>query len=399
MTPTTLKPILEGAMNKNFFTGYDIVPDYKTALPAPYQTSSYTSPTYKWMGERLNISPAIIQNTVEGYGTGIAKLITKATDPAFEGMGYTAPEEKGAEINRTPIARRFAGGEKKSDEEAATSLEKQANSIDYQIKDVKSAIKRGDVPEDAGYLKIEELQTQQQELLDRSDAIRANELFDPTVTPKPTSQSSAGSLIPEAYAEANPSDIASLLKADEKKKMQLDRWSMNPTEANAKKLGLDYTESTMWLLSKLPDDVESTYIAKDIYAQKGDAQDTQAMKYIEAGRLTNEKVNKALEQGTIDGGQADHLKGLIKQYKIGKGLLKGPKAKKIKVATMKSVGVAKVPTIKFPKIKVPKMRTSALKSGSLGGSVKSGTKIAPPKFSVSEYKPAKIKPVGRVALR
>jgi len=400
MIPTTMKPVIEGAMNKNFFTGYDIVPDYKTALPAQYQTNSYTSPTYKWLGERLNISPALLQNTIEGYGTGIAKLTTSALDPAFKSMGYTAPEAKGSDINRMPVVRRFMGGERKSKEEAAMSFEKQANSIDFQVRDVRSAIKRGDVPEDAGYLKIEELQTKQQELLDRSDAMRVNELFDPSVTPNTTTQSSSGSLIPSAYAEANPSDIASLLKADEKKKFQLDRWSMNPTQANATKLGLDYTDSTMWLLSKLPDDVESTYIAKDIYAQKGDAQDAQAMKYIEAGRLTNGKVDKALEQGSIDTDQASHLKDLIKQYKIGKGLLKGKKDKKIKIATIKTASIGRVPTIKLPRLRSPsRARMSSIKSGSLRGSIKSGTPIKPPSLTISEYKPVKIKPVTRIALR
>jgi Large polyvalent protein associated domain 38 len=401
--PTALKPIVEGAMNKSFFTGYDIVPEYKTALPAQYQTNSYTSPTYKWLGEKINVSPAVLQHLVEGYGTGIAKIGAKITDPAFEGMGYTAPEAKGAEINRTPIARRFAGGEHKSGEEAATSLEKQANSIEFQIRDVKSAIKRGDLDEDTGYLEMKKLQVKQQELMDRADAIRLDEEFTPSSTPTPSGspQSDAGGLIPSAYAEANPSDIASLLKADEKKKFALDRWSMKPTEENAKRLGIDYDEATMWLLAKLPDDVESKYITSDIYKQKdGDTQDAQAMKYIEAGRLTNEKVNKSLEQGAIDGDQAAHLKALIKQYKVGKGLLKGGKAKKIKVASLKTPSVRKVPTIKLPKIKTPKIKAGSLKSGSLSsGTLKSGTKIAPPNITVSDYKPIKIKPVGRVGLR
>lgn len=402
LTPTALKPPQDIWANKSW-NNFDIVPSYKENLPAQYQTSSITSPTYKWLGERLNISPAQLQYAIEGYGTSFAKAGTMVTDPFFSGMGYSSPDAKGEDINRTPIAHRFLGGEHKSAEEAATSLEKQANSIDFQLRDIKSAIKRGDIPEDAGYAQRDQLMQQQQDLLDRADSIRSGASFTPSETPSPTPQTSsdAGSLIPSAFAEANPSDIATLLKADEKKKDQLDRWSMNPTEANAQKLGLDYKDSTMWLLSKLPDEVESKYITSDVFKQDGkEAQDAQAMEYIQAGNLTNGKVDTALEQGDIDTDQAKHLKDLIKQYKIGKGLLKGPKAKKIKVASLRSVSIGRVPTIKLPRIKVPSMgRIKGLKSGSLSSGSSAKLKAPTLTLSTSDYKPGKVKLVGRVPLR
>jgi Large polyvalent protein associated domain 38 len=398
VTPTALKPLVEGWANKNFFTGDEIIPDNVKDLPAKDQVNYNTAPTYRWLGERLNVSPALLQNYVEGYGTGIAKLTTGVLDKGFEGMGVEAPDTRGADINRMPIARRFLGGEKKTAEEAASSLESQAGYMDYQVNQIKSAIKKGRTSEEDGYALIEQIKTKQQELYDRADAMRVSAGEIDSIQTTPTGKKTdASGLVPSAYAEANPSDIAALLKADEKKKFTLERWSLNPTEANAKNLKLDYDEATMWLLAKLPDDVESQYISKDIYAQKDvEKQDAQAMKYIEAGRLTNEKVNKSLEMGTIDGDQADHLKDLIKKYKISKGLLKGPKAKKIKVASMKTGGAAKIPTIKFPKIKgLGKLKLNSVKSGSL----RSGTTIKAPKLSVSEYRPAKIKMVGRVALR
>ena len=75
LIPTALRPPVEATVNKSFFTGYPIVPEYKTGLPAKYQDSSYTAPLYRMIGQKLNVSPAKLQAIIEGYGTELPKLV------------------------------------------------------------------------------------------------------------------------------------------------------------------------------------------------------------------------------------------------------------------------------------------------------------------------------------
>ena len=146
LIPTALRPPVEATVNKSFFTGYPIVPEYKTGLPAKYQDSSYTAPLYRMIGQKLNVSPAKLQAIIEGYGTGIAKIGEMSTRGLIPDKYVTAKNEQGADINKTPIIRRFLGGEKRTQEEQTQSNISRAKSIDFRINDVKSAVKRGICP-------------------------------------------------------------------------------------------------------------------------------------------------------------------------------------------------------------------------------------------------------------
>ena len=154
LIPTALRPPIEATVNKSFFTGYPIVPEYKTGLPAKYQDSSYTAPLYRMLGQKLNVSPAKLQSVVEGYGTGISKIAEMSIRGLIPDKYVTAKNKQGADINKTPIIRRLLGGEKRTEEEQTQSNISRAKSIDFQINDVKSAVKRGDMPQDEGIKEI-----------------------------------------------------------------------------------------------------------------------------------------------------------------------------------------------------------------------------------------------------
>jgi stress response protein YsnF len=159
--PTALRPPLENAANFNFFADQNIVPDYKKDYPPAYQYSSYTAPVYRMLGEETGKSPAKIQNLVEGYGTGIAKITEMATRPLIPEKYKSEKSKQGQDVNRTPILRRFLGGEKKTEEEAQAQQDKQQYGNIFKIRDIQSAMKRGDIPVEVGVAEIEKMQGQE----------------------------------------------------------------------------------------------------------------------------------------------------------------------------------------------------------------------------------------------
>ena len=163
--PTAINPLVENAFNKDFYTGYDLVPDYKKNFPAGFQDSNYTSPLFRMLGQKTNISPAKLQNLGESYGGGLMRVAEMATQPLISDQYVTPKNLQGAEINRTPVLRRFMGGDKKSEEEQAKSNVGRARSIDFDIRDITSGVKRGDIPSEVGVEKIQQLQQEQSKLL------------------------------------------------------------------------------------------------------------------------------------------------------------------------------------------------------------------------------------------
>lgn len=156
--PTAVRPPVEAAVNRNFYTGYDIIPDYKKSFPAGYQDSSYTSPLFRAIGQKLNISPAKLQHLVEGYGTGLARIAEMSSQPFISDAFKTAKNEQGAQINRTPLVRRILGGQTRSEEEQAQVDESRSRAIKQDLGALKNAIKRGEIPFEEGQRQLDELQ-------------------------------------------------------------------------------------------------------------------------------------------------------------------------------------------------------------------------------------------------
>lgn len=158
--PTALRPPLEVAYNKDLYTGYDLVPDYKRNFPAGFQDNEYTSPLFRMLGQKLNISPAKMQQLAQGYGTGWVRIAEMLTSKLVPEIYHTEKNDQTAPINTTPIARRFFGGARRS-EEAQLEVEKnRARSLKTQISTIRNAIKRGEIPQEAGFRQIEKLQNE-----------------------------------------------------------------------------------------------------------------------------------------------------------------------------------------------------------------------------------------------
>jgi len=62
-----LKPIFEATINRNSFTGQEIVPYYKLKREPGYQASPQTNELARVIGEALNISPTKIEHVINGY--------------------------------------------------------------------------------------------------------------------------------------------------------------------------------------------------------------------------------------------------------------------------------------------------------------------------------------------
>lgn len=251
--PAAIKPPIEWAANKSFFTDQALVPDYKQALPAKYQFTSKTAPLYKMIGDKLNLSPAKLENTTAGYLTGFEKLGNAAFNVA---TGQKSDLQQGSEINRVPIARRFLGGEKRTSDEQAIMDEKKANSIDFQITDIKGAVNRGDLPATEGIKQIELLRQQQ---LDIRNKQVNNSLVGAGNTVENT-QSTTGKTyyFKDAEGKLKEINISSLLQAP----------TLTGNVELDKKLMSKYNSA----ISKRANDIESLYSAGQITSAEAEKQ-------------------------------------------------------------------------------------------------------------------------------
>ncbi|MBR3722078.1 MAG: hypothetical protein IKN12_04860, partial [Selenomonadaceae bacterium] len=79
--PTIMLPMLEATSNYSFFTKHEIVPHYQLENEAPKrQYGAYTTGFAKFLGEKLDVSPRIIEHIISGYTGSIGMAIPKALD-------------------------------------------------------------------------------------------------------------------------------------------------------------------------------------------------------------------------------------------------------------------------------------------------------------------------------
>jgi len=88
--PTALLPVIEGMTNYSFFLGRPIVPVSKQDLPKEMQYTEYTSETSKQIGELLNLSPAKIDNTINGWTGGLGRYAVSGLDGILKGTGISS---------------------------------------------------------------------------------------------------------------------------------------------------------------------------------------------------------------------------------------------------------------------------------------------------------------------
>ena len=106
LVPNAIAPVVENAINKDFYYNTDIVKSYDLDLPDEQQYYDYTSQLAIWLGQIFNYSPAKIDNLISGYLGGLGTQLTNTIDWISGKMGLSAEEPAmGAEDNA--VGKRF----------------------------------------------------------------------------------------------------------------------------------------------------------------------------------------------------------------------------------------------------------------------------------------------------
>lgn len=72
--PTAMIPAVETITNYSLFRQRNIIPQSQENLPARLQYGANSSEVAKFVGDKINVSPYIVDNTIRGYGGGLAGL-------------------------------------------------------------------------------------------------------------------------------------------------------------------------------------------------------------------------------------------------------------------------------------------------------------------------------------
>lgn len=106
LVPNAVAPLIENAINKDFYYNTDIVKNYDLDLPDSEQYYDYNSQLAILLGKVFNYSPAKIDNLISGYFAGLGTQVTSIMDYVSGKMGLTAQKpEMGAESNS--VGKRF----------------------------------------------------------------------------------------------------------------------------------------------------------------------------------------------------------------------------------------------------------------------------------------------------
>ena len=106
LVPNAIAPVVENAINKDFYYNTDIVKSYDLDLPEAQQYYDYTSQLAIWLGQIFNYSPAKIDNLISGYLGGVGTQLTDIIDWVSGKLGFSVEEpDMGAEDNA--VGKRF----------------------------------------------------------------------------------------------------------------------------------------------------------------------------------------------------------------------------------------------------------------------------------------------------
>lgn len=94
LLPTGLRVPVELYANKSFFTGINIIPQSREDLIAAEQFSPGTSEVFKWVGKKLNMSPAQLEYFFTGYTATLGRTFTDLSDTALSKLGVIDPTTK-----------------------------------------------------------------------------------------------------------------------------------------------------------------------------------------------------------------------------------------------------------------------------------------------------------------
>lgn len=103
--PTAMIPAVEAMTNYSLFRQRNIIPQSQENLPARLQYGANSSEVAKFIGDKINVSPYIVDNTIRGYGGGLAGLglsgidaISGAKENKSAQKWYEAPGVRGFTI-------------------------------------------------------------------------------------------------------------------------------------------------------------------------------------------------------------------------------------------------------------------------------------------------------------
>lgn len=106
LVPNIVSPLIENAINKDFYYNTDIVKSYDLDLPEAEQYYEYNSQLAILLGKVFNYSPAKIDNLISGYFAGLGTSVTGIMDYISGNLGLSAKKaEMGAESNT--VGKRF----------------------------------------------------------------------------------------------------------------------------------------------------------------------------------------------------------------------------------------------------------------------------------------------------
>lgn len=144
-TPQALKPGIETVLNKNLFTGQDIVPSYMKNLPAEEQVRPNTSGTARLVGRATNTSPLMIENAVGTAFAGVGRQLLNLSDRTLTAAGTIPEEQIGGRSVSDDLKGRFTvarGGQKAS--ELYADLDRQKGENQARNNRIREAYLAGD---------------------------------------------------------------------------------------------------------------------------------------------------------------------------------------------------------------------------------------------------------------
>ena len=100
--PQALAPFAEVLVNKNWYTGRPVVPDYLSLRPSGDQYKYYTAEYAKALGETFNVSPLKIEHILNGYSGTLGSYLLSTVDSAYK-MANGIPIMMNWRSNEIPV--------------------------------------------------------------------------------------------------------------------------------------------------------------------------------------------------------------------------------------------------------------------------------------------------------
>ena len=164
-TPTFLTPFIEAYMNKSFFTGKPIVPDYMDKkLLSKYQYTTYTSEVAKGISRAINVmigndytkldNPIFIDNFLNAWFASLGRFVIQMTDKGLVEFGIIEDPIKPTDnLTIIPGIRAFNLRDPSGGSEFITDFYEEFAKIDKDIGSILALEKAGNMKE---ALKIKE---------------------------------------------------------------------------------------------------------------------------------------------------------------------------------------------------------------------------------------------------